>query len=107
TKCREMCMSGSVTMTDETAKPEGVPGEPLKQPVKRPLKQPLKRPLKLKPRFVPRLWGGDALPAFHGASSPELLPREGHTPIGESWLLGDDNEIAGGPLNGRVVKDLA
>ena len=82
-------------MTDETTTAVQVPSDPLKLP------------LKLKPRFVQRLWGGGALPAFHGATGADKPLEAADTPIGESWLLGDDNEIAGGPLNGRLLKDLA
>jgi len=61
-------------------------------------------PLKLAPRFVPRLWGGDKLPDFH--DQPPADKAEG-TPVGESWLLGDDNLVINGPLKGRAVASLA
>lgn len=69
-------------------------------------------PLKLAPRFVPRLWGGDSLPAFHrlaAASSPGSpgSVSAGPTPIGESWLLGDENVVSNGPLAGVKVAELA
>ncbi len=60
-------------------------------------------PLPLEPRFVRRIWGGGALPAFHG--SPD--PGGGSEPVGESWLADGSSVVSAGPLRGAVVADLA
>jgi len=52
----------------------------------------------LKPRFVSRPWGGSRLAERFGASVDE--------PIGEVWLIYDENEIADGPYAGRKLRDV-
>ena len=79
----------------------------------------LEHPLKLAPRLVERLWGGDFLREFHGftpgTSAGAAAGSEGqgaaHTapsgPVGESWVMGEDNVVSSGPLKGRRLADLA
>lgn len=62
-------------------------------------------PLLLEPLLVPRLWGADRLAAFHGLPEP-AAGSGARTPIGESWLLCDDNVVRNGTLAGRRVADL-
>lgn len=56
----------------------------------RPSRAPLPSLLHLQPRFVERVWGGDRL----SSGSPK--------PIGEVWIVGEDNPIVGDPA-GRTL----
>lgn len=72
--------------------------------------QPPLPPLKFKPRFVSRLWGGQALTAFGKALPPDDT-------IGESWEVYDfppgvvdegwtSATVAGGAYDGKTLHDL-
>jgi len=52
--------------------------------------------LKLKPRLVPRVWGGTRLARRFGYAGPE--------PVGEAWMVYDENEIQDGPFAGQPLK---
>lgn len=62
-------------------------------------------PLLLKPLLVARLWGADRLGALHGLAAPPS-DAGAHTPVGESWLLCDDNVVVNGALAGQKVVDV-
>jgi mannose-6-phosphate isomerase len=60
-------------------------------------------PLRFRPIFHSMLWGGDRLRPFFGLpASPD--------PVGEAWLLsdvdGNESIVAGGPCDGRTLRDL-
>lgn len=57
-------------------------------------------PLLLEPLLVPRIWGAGRLPALHGL---EARAGEGSEPIGESWLLCDENVVRNGSFAGKRV----
>ncbi len=52
--------------------------------------------LKLRPRLAPRVWGGRRLAERFGYAGSE--------PIGEAWMVYDENEVLEGPLAGRSLK---
>ena len=54
--------------------------------------------LRLKPRLVPRVWGGRRLAERFGARDAE--------PIGEAWMVYDENEVLEGPFAGRRLRDV-
>ena len=54
--------------------------------------------IELKPQFKPRVWGGRRLAERFGLDFPE--------PIGEAWMVFDENEVAAGPYAGRVLKEV-
>lgn len=60
-------------------------------------------PLRFRPIFHSMLWGGDRLRPYFG------LPTS-TDPIGEAWLLsdvdGNESVVAGGPYDGRTLRDL-
>ncbi|MBI3670278.1 MAG: class I mannose-6-phosphate isomerase [Acidobacteria bacterium] len=54
---------------------------------------------RLEPVFVPRIWGARAL-------APLLSPQiQGHEPIGEVWLAGNECCFADGPFTGQKLGD--
>ncbi len=55
------------------------------------------RSLRLKPRLVPRVWGGRRLAERFGARGSE--------PIGEAWMVYDENEVLEGPFAGRRLRE--
>jgi mannose-6-phosphate isomerase len=57
-------------------------------------------PLLMLPRFDPRPWGTHDL-------SPIYPNRQFEEKIGESWLTGDDCQIANGPLTGQTLAQVA
>lgn len=73
-------------------------------------------PLLLEPLLVERIWGADRLGRLHGlagepgigaAAGPEdATPSPRRTPIGESWLLCDDNQVRNGRWAGQRVVDV-
>jgi len=54
--------------------------------------------LRLKPRLVPRVWGGRCLAERFGAQSSE--------PIGEAWMIYDENEVLEGSFAGRRLREV-
>ena len=54
--------------------------------------------LSLKPRLVPRVWGGRRLARRFG--------YRGEEPVGEAWMVYDENEILEGSFAGRRLKDV-
>jgi mannose-6-phosphate isomerase len=54
-------------------------------------------PLQVSIQFHHRVWGGQRL---KHTTAPE-------TPIGEAWLVHEDNRVQGGALAGRTLKDIA
>lgn len=52
--------------------------------------------LKLKPRLAPRVWGGTRLARRFGYAGLE--------PVGEAWMVYDENEIQDGPFAGQSLK---
>ena len=73
-------------------------------------------PLKLEPILVERIWGADRLGRLHGMEHDHSLhdgarrsaPHAGQrtTPIGESWLLCDDNVVLNGAFAGMRVTEV-
>ncbi len=60
-------------------------------------------PLALDVRFSRRIWGGGRLPGYLGTEEP---PADGD-PIGEGWLVYEDNEVLNGRFAGRRLRDVA
>jgi mannose-6-phosphate isomerase len=60
-------------------------------------------PLRLDVRYSRRLWGGDRLPEVLGR------PAEGGDgdPVGEGWLVYQDNEVLNGRFQGRTLQQVA
>ncbi len=54
--------------------------------------------LRLKPRLVPRVWGGRRLAERFRARGPE--------PIGEAWMVYDENEVLEGLFTGRRLREV-
>ena len=54
--------------------------------------------ISLKPRLVPRVWGGRRLARRFG--------YPGEEPVGEAWMVYDENEILEGSFAGRRLKDV-
>ncbi len=54
--------------------------------------------LTLKPRLVPRVWGGRRLARAFSTAADE--------PIGEAWMVFDENEILRGPYAGRRLREV-
>ena len=54
--------------------------------------------LRLRPRLVPRIWGGRRLVERFGGSISE--------PVGEAWMVYDENEVLDGPYAGRPLKEV-
>ncbi|WP_456447212.1 type I phosphomannose isomerase catalytic subunit [Oceanithermus sp.] len=54
--------------------------------------------IELEPRFLPRVWGGRRLAERFGLETDE--------PIGEAWMVFDENRIASGPYAGRVLAEV-
>lgn len=65
-------------------------------------------PLLLQPRLHRRLWGGTRLPGWLGrpAGALPLAGPEGE-PVGECWLVGEENVVTNGPYAGATLGDLA
>ena len=61
-------------------------------------------PLLLQPLLKERIWGGETLTGLHGLDESDT--GSGATPIGESWLLSDDNVIRNGEFAGERVVDV-
>ncbi|CAM4228817.1 type I phosphomannose isomerase catalytic subunit [Deinococcus marmoris] len=58
----------------------------------------LSSPLPLESKLVERVWGGT-----------RLIPEGGDTskPIGEAWVIGEDNHVSGGPYAGQTLAALS
>ena len=54
--------------------------------------------IELEPQFKPRVWGGRRLAERFGLDASE--------PIGEAWMVFDENRIASGPYAGRVLAEV-
>ena len=52
----------------------------------------------LRPRLVPRVWGGRRLAAWFGEATEE--------PVGEAWLVFDENPVLNGPWAGRPLVEV-
>lgn len=63
-------------------------------------------PLLLEPILVERIWGADRLGRLHGLAGATRRPTATGTPIGESWLLCDDNLVRNGAFAGLRVTDV-
>src|SRR6186713_1758718 len=51
--------------------------------------------LRLAPAFHERIWGGRRL----APTSPK--------PVGEAWIVHEENRVVGGPCDGRTLADVA
>ncbi|WP_456480993.1 type I phosphomannose isomerase catalytic subunit [Oceanithermus sp.] len=54
--------------------------------------------VELEPQFKPRVWGGRRLAERFGLATDE--------PIGEAWVVFDENRIASGPYAGRMLAEV-
>ena len=54
--------------------------------------------MELEPQFKPRVWGGRRLAERFGLETDE--------PIGEAWVVFDENKVASGPYAGRVLAEV-
>ena len=54
--------------------------------------------IELEPQFKPRVWGGRRLAERFGLDASE--------PIGEAWMVFDENVVASGPYAGRVLAEV-
>ncbi len=62
------------------------------------MEKPALEPIKLEPKLMPRVWGGRRLAERFGLQADE--------PIGEAWMVFDENRIASGPYAGRVLAEV-
>jgi mannose-6-phosphate isomerase len=93
--------------------------DPTKNSLKHPMTPPTESssdaactaPLRTEPQFVERVWGVPRestevcrfYPIEHSLQA--LVRSERSKRIGEVWLTGDSNRIAGGPLAGKTLKE--
>ena len=54
--------------------------------------------IEIEPRLQPRVWGGRRLAERFGLETEE--------PIGEAWMVFDENRVASGPYAGRVLAEV-
>lgn len=64
-------------------------------------------PLRLEPCLSPRVWGGGRLPAMLGRPLPAAGRGAHEEPIGESWMVYQDNLVTNGSYAGLTLGTVA